>query len=188
MSDCLPPWPLFICFPFPLSSCLFLSAIALLVSPVIDYCSFGNHSCQHECVSIPNGHYCRCHSGFTLQPDGKSCRGRSWCLCVQHVPLCPAQSPGKSCPKPPQMGITPSCLPATDLCNGVDHGCEFKCVSTDGSYHCVCPEGQQLQADGKTCSSEYWDTALDILLIWALCSWRELTWSWAGGLCLHLGL
>lgn len=107
VSDCLPPWPLFICFPFPLSSCLFLSAIALLVSPVIDYCSFGNHSCQHECVSIPNGHYCRCRSGFTLQPDGKSCRGRSWCLCVQHVPLCPAQSPGKSCPKPPQMGITP---------------------------------------------------------------------------------
>lgn len=84
--------------------------------------------------------------------------------------------------------MSPSCLPATDLCNGVDHGCEFKCVSTDGSYHCVCPEGQQLQADGKTCSSEYWDTALDILLIWALCSWRELTWSWAGGLCLHLGL
>lgn len=55
-----------------------------------------------------------------------------------------------------------ACLPATDLCNGVDHGCEFKCVSTEGSYHCVCPEGQQLQADGKTCSSEYWDTALDI--------------------------
>lgn len=63
--------------------------------------------------------------------------------------------------------MSSSCLPATDLCNGVDHGCEFKCVSTDGSYHCVCPEGQQLQADGKTCSSEYWDTALDILLIWA---------------------
>uniref|UniRef100_A0A663ESH6 Matrilin 4 n=1 Tax=Aquila chrysaetos chrysaetos TaxID=223781 RepID=A0A663ESH6_AQUCH len=48
----------------------------LLLSPVIDYCSFGNHSCQHECVSIPNGHYCRCRSGFTLQPDSKSCRAR----------------------------------------------------------------------------------------------------------------
>uniref|UniRef100_A0A8C0EQR1 Matrilin 4 n=1 Tax=Bubo bubo TaxID=30461 RepID=A0A8C0EQR1_BUBBB len=43
-------------------------------------------------------------------------------------------------------------LCATDLCNGVDHGCEFKCVSTEGSYRCVCPEGQQLQADGKACS------------------------------------
>lgn len=60
-----------------------------------------------------------------------------------------------------------ACLPATDLCNGVDHGCEFKCVSTEGSYHCMCPEGQQLQADGKTCSSEYRDTALSILFVWA---------------------
>ncbi|OXB53063.1 hypothetical protein ASZ78_003242 [Callipepla squamata] len=41
---------------------------------------------------------------------------------------------------------------AIDLCNGVDHGCEFKCVSSEDSFHCVCPEGQQLQADGKTCS------------------------------------
>lgn len=87
VSDCLPPCPFFICFSFCLSSCPFLSAVTLLLSPVIDYCSFGNHSCQHECVSIPNGHYCRCRSGFTLQPDGKSCRGTSWCaarhrLCV----------------------------------------------------------------------------------------------------------
>ncbi|XP_030913858.1 matrilin-4 isoform X1 [Geospiza fortis] len=127
---------------------------------MIDYCSFGNHSCQHECVSIPNGHYCRCRSGFTLQPDGKSCRGRSQRaaqhrLCVQHVPLCPAQPPGKGCSQTTLNGDNPmpsACLPATDLCNGVDHGCEFKCVSTEGSYHCVCPEGQQLQADGKTCS------------------------------------
>lgn len=52
------------------------------------------------------------------------------------------------------------CTPATDLCNGVDHGCEFKCVTSEGSYHCVCPEGQQLQADGKGCSREYRDAAL----------------------------
>uniref|UniRef100_A0A8D0GG60 Matrilin 4 n=1 Tax=Sphenodon punctatus TaxID=8508 RepID=A0A8D0GG60_SPHPU len=43
-------------------------------------------------------------------------------------------------------------LCASDLCNGIDHGCEFKCVSTAGSYHCVCPDGQQLMADGKTCN------------------------------------
>uniref|UniRef100_A0A8C4W678 Matrilin 4 n=1 Tax=Gopherus evgoodei TaxID=1825980 RepID=A0A8C4W678_9SAUR len=42
---------------------------------VINYCSFGNHSCQHKCVSIPNGYYCRCNDGFTLQADGKACQG-----------------------------------------------------------------------------------------------------------------
>lgn len=66
-ASCSPsPSPVFCFLPTP-----------LLLSPVIDHCSFGNHSCQHECVSIPNGHYCRCRSGFTLQPDSRSCRGRS---------------------------------------------------------------------------------------------------------------
>ncbi|NWQ82358.1 MATN1 protein, partial [Columbina picui] len=67
------------------------------------------------------------------------------------IPLRPAWSPGEGL----WGGDNPvplACLPATDLCNGVDHGCEFKCVSTEGSYHCMCPEGQQLQADGKACS------------------------------------
>ncbi|XP_062967067.1 matrilin-4 isoform X3 [Cynocephalus volans] len=39
-----------------------------------------------------------------------------------------------------------------DLCNGVDHGCEFQCVSEGLSYRCLCPEGRQLQADGKSCN------------------------------------
>nr|XP_058893774.1 matrilin-4 isoform X3 [Kogia breviceps] len=39
-----------------------------------------------------------------------------------------------------------------DLCNGVDHGCEFQCVSEGFSYRCLCPERWQLQADGKSCS------------------------------------
>ncbi|XP_030681503.1 matrilin-4 isoform X4 [Nomascus leucogenys] len=39
-----------------------------------------------------------------------------------------------------------------DLCNGVDHGCEFQCVSEGLSYRCLCPEGRQIQADGKGCN------------------------------------
>uniref|UniRef100_A0A8C0J5M2 Matrilin 4 n=1 Tax=Chelonoidis abingdonii TaxID=106734 RepID=A0A8C0J5M2_CHEAB len=56
-------------------------------------------------------------------------------------------------------------LCASDICNGIDHGCEFKCVSTPGSYHCVCPEGQQLHADGKTCNSEYLGSHVDLVLV-----------------------
>lgn len=41
-----------------------------------------------------------------------------------------------------------------DLCNTVEHGCEHQCVSTPGSYYCICPEGQLLQEDGKSCGSE----------------------------------
>lgn len=46
---------------------------AVFAFPVINYCSFGNHSCQHECVSVLNGYFCRCNEGYTLQEDGKTC-------------------------------------------------------------------------------------------------------------------
>lgn len=41
-----------------------------------------------------------------------------------------------------------------DLCNTVEHGCEHQCVSTPGSFYCICPEGQLLQDDGKSCGSK----------------------------------
>lgn len=41
-----------------------------------------------------------------------------------------------------------------DLCNTVEHGCEHQCVSAPGSYYCICPEGQLLQEDGKSCGSK----------------------------------
>lgn len=44
-------------------------------------------------------------------------------------------------------------FPDMDLCNTVEHGCEHQCVSTPGSYYCLCPEGQLLQEDGKSCGS-----------------------------------
>ncbi|XP_065270657.1 matrilin-4 [Emys orbicularis] len=51
---------------------------------VINYCNFGNHSCQHKCVSIPNGYYCRCNDGFTLQADGKACQASDICNGIDH--------------------------------------------------------------------------------------------------------
>ncbi|XP_028625337.1 matrilin-4 isoform X3 [Grammomys surdaster] len=50
----------------------------------IDYCSFGNHSCQHECVSTSVGPQCRCREGYDLLPDGRSCRVRDFCNGVDH--------------------------------------------------------------------------------------------------------
>uniref|UniRef100_A0A7N9CWA7 Matrilin 4 n=1 Tax=Macaca fascicularis TaxID=9541 RepID=A0A7N9CWA7_MACFA len=50
----------------------------------IDYCSFGNHSCQHECVSTPGGPRCHCREGHDLQPDGRSCQVRDLCNGVDH--------------------------------------------------------------------------------------------------------
>ncbi|XP_015683547.1 matrilin-4 [Protobothrops mucrosquamatus] len=51
---------------------------------VINFCNFNNHSCQHDCVNIVNGYFCRCHDGFTLQADGKTCQANDLCNIVEH--------------------------------------------------------------------------------------------------------
>uniref|UniRef100_A0A8C9KBK0 Matrilin 4 n=1 Tax=Panthera tigris altaica TaxID=74533 RepID=A0A8C9KBK0_PANTA len=50
----------------------------------IDHCSFGNHSCQHECVSTFRGPRCHCREGHDLLPDGRSCQARDLCNGVDH--------------------------------------------------------------------------------------------------------
>uniref|UniRef100_A0A673L622 Matrilin-4-like n=1 Tax=Sinocyclocheilus rhinocerous TaxID=307959 RepID=A0A673L622_9TELE len=125
--------------------------------PVIDYCSFGNDSCEHECVSVLNGFNCRCNDGYSLNDDKKTCTmidycsfgnhscdhhcvsvlNGFYCRCNEGYTL---QEDGKTCQ-------------SDNLCNTVEHGCEYQCVSTPGSYHCICPEGHVLQDDGKTCGT-----------------------------------
>uniref|UniRef100_A0A3B4U766 Matrilin 4 n=1 Tax=Seriola dumerili TaxID=41447 RepID=A0A3B4U766_SERDU len=51
---------------------------------VIDYCSFGNHSCDHECVSVLSGYHCRCNEGYRLLDDGKTCQDMDLCNTVEH--------------------------------------------------------------------------------------------------------
>lgn len=54
--------------------------MAAFLPSVIDYCSFGNHSCNHECVSVLNGYHCTCNEGYRLLDDGKTCHGKSCTL------------------------------------------------------------------------------------------------------------
>ncbi|XP_003411779.1 matrilin-4 isoform X3 [Loxodonta africana] len=50
----------------------------------IDHCSFGNHSCQHECVSTLSGPRCHCREGHDLLSDGRRCQARDLCNGVDH--------------------------------------------------------------------------------------------------------
>uniref|UniRef100_A0A3Q1GC29 Matrilin 2 n=1 Tax=Acanthochromis polyacanthus TaxID=80966 RepID=A0A3Q1GC29_9TELE len=41
-------------------------------------------SCQHICVSSPASYRCKCRKGFTLNPDGKTCKAEDTCAVVDH--------------------------------------------------------------------------------------------------------
>lgn len=49
---------------------------AVCFPSVIDYCSYGNHSCDHECVSVLSGYHCRCNHGYRLLDNGRTCQGK----------------------------------------------------------------------------------------------------------------
>ncbi|XP_014021383.1 matrilin-4 isoform X3 [Salmo salar] len=124
---------------------------------VIDYCSFGNHSCQHECVDVLNGYFCRCAEGYMLQEDGKTCQMMDLCGEGKHdcEQICIA-SPGVftcNCNAGYILNNDKKTCTNLDLCNTVVHGCEHQCVSTPGSYYCICPEAQLLAEDGKGCGT-----------------------------------
>ncbi|NWY33471.1 MATN4 protein, partial [Pheucticus melanocephalus] len=120
----------------------------------VDMCMEREHGCQHSCVSTPGSFYCECNPGYRLNVDGKTCSRKNPFYFLNFHRELVVMGPTEGSWHTAEDSGRPAAawVLSTDLCNGVDHGCEFKCVSTEGSYHCVCPEGQQLQADGKTCS------------------------------------
>uniref|UniRef100_A0A3Q1CEH8 VWFA domain-containing protein n=1 Tax=Amphiprion ocellaris TaxID=80972 RepID=A0A3Q1CEH8_AMPOC len=98
-------------------------------------CDVVDHQCQHICVSSPASYRCKCRKGFTLNPDGKTCKGQVffWTLnCRCFSPCCPSV--------------------AEDTCAVVDHGCQHICANLPDGYECRCRSGYQLTIDNKTCN------------------------------------
>uniref|UniRef100_A0AAX7TAF6 VWFA domain-containing protein n=1 Tax=Astatotilapia calliptera TaxID=8154 RepID=A0AAX7TAF6_ASTCA len=145
----------------------------------IDLCAEGKHDCEQVCISAPGVYTCDCNKGYTLNEDEKTCtpidlcaEGKHDCeqICVSApgVFTCDCNK-GFKLNKDKKTCTTFSCcallageqfFACVSLCYGVIcafclfvHGCEYQCVSTPGSYHCICPEGQLLQDDGKSCGT-----------------------------------
>ncbi|KAI3361483.1 hypothetical protein L3Q82_013631, partial [Scortum barcoo] len=50
------------------------TALYRLSHPEIDHCADGTHGCEQEFMNTEDACVCKCRNGFTLRPDGKTCK------------------------------------------------------------------------------------------------------------------
>lgn len=53
----------------------------------IDECELDNGNCQEVCNNTLGSFACECRAGFTLQPDGRTCGGRTHAQWSSILPL-----------------------------------------------------------------------------------------------------
>uniref|UniRef100_A0A7N6AU86 Signal peptide, CUB and EGF-like domain-containing protein 2 n=1 Tax=Anabas testudineus TaxID=64144 RepID=A0A7N6AU86_ANATE len=131
-------------------------------------CNHGNGGCQHTCEDTENGPICRCHARYALQPDKKSCVE----TCAVNNGGCPVgftlQPDGKTCKDIDECelhngGCDHFCrntigsfecncrkgfklLTDERSCQDIDEcfferTCDHTCVNSPGGFQCLCNKG-----------------------------------------------
>lgn len=113
-----------------------------------DLCKSVSHGCEHVCVNSGDSYICKCHDGFLLREDGKTCRSKQHKNLIGWITRTIMEASADVCWLPTLL------FADKDICNSVDHGCEQVCVNTEDSYICQCHEKFVLKEDGKTCRCE----------------------------------
>ncbi|XP_049902595.1 matrilin-2-like isoform X4 [Epinephelus moara] len=120
-----------------------------------EMCEVVDHQCQHICVSSPASYRCKCRKGFTLNPDGKTCKEIDHCADGTHGCEQEFMSTKDSCVCKCREGY--KLKPDGKTCKKIDHcadgkhGCEQEFMNTQDSCVCKCRKGYTLRPDGKTC-------------------------------------
>lgn len=122
---------------------------------VSEMCEVVDHQCQHICVSSPASYRCKCRKGFTLNPDGKTCKEIDHCADGTHGCEQEFMNTEDSCKCKCRKGFT--LRPDGKTCKKIDpcadgtHGCEQEFMNTGDTCVCKCRKGYTLRPDGKTC-------------------------------------
>ena len=69
------PLIIFFFFPKVYASCMDASIFFLLLD--INECTAGSSSCHQNCHNAVGSYACSCYSGYRLNSDGVSCRGKA---------------------------------------------------------------------------------------------------------------
>lgn len=101
-------------------------------------------TCPNGCENLPGSYRCLENNieAETIPPpiDG---------LFEASTPKQHPNAPLKACGDGLKLDESNVCVDINE-CNELDTGCEI-CMNTFGAYHCMCPDGFEINSDGKTC-------------------------------------
>lgn len=102
--------------------------------PDLDECALSPKPCNFLCKNTEGSYLCSCPRGYSLQPDGKTCRGACFCdFTIANSLNLRLQA---------QLKAKSSFLSSDlDECSTKQHNCQFHCVNTIGGFTCKCPTG-----------------------------------------------
>ncbi|KAK2504771.1 hypothetical protein MC885_021012 [Smutsia gigantea] len=113
----------------------------------IETCAVNNGGCDRTCKDTATGVRCSCPVGFTLQPDGKTCKDINECLVnnggCDHFCRNTVGSFECGCRKGYKLLTDERTCQDTDECS-FERTCDHICINSPGSFQCLCHRGYTL--------------------------------------------
>uniref|UniRef100_A0A8C2EQY0 Signal peptide, CUB and EGF-like domain-containing protein 2 n=1 Tax=Cyprinus carpio TaxID=7962 RepID=A0A8C2EQY0_CYPCA len=114
---------------------------------LMETCALNNGGCDSTCKDTSTGVRCSCPVGFTLQPDGKSCKDIDECELhnggCDHYCRNTIGSFECNCRKGFKLLTDERSCQDIDECF-FERTCDHTCVNSPGSFQCVCNKGYTL--------------------------------------------
>ncbi|KAM6987101.1 signal peptide, CUB and EGF-like domain-containing protein 1 isoform 1-T1 [Aplochiton taeniatus] len=114
---------------------------------LMETCAVNNGGCDRTCKDTATGVRCSCPVGFTLQPDGKTCKDIDECQenngGCDHFCRNTVGSFECSCQKGHKLLTDERSCQDIDECS-FERTCDHTCINYPGSFECVCQKGYTL--------------------------------------------
>uniref|UniRef100_A0A672UJA6 Signal peptide, CUB domain and EGF like domain containing 1 n=1 Tax=Strigops habroptila TaxID=2489341 RepID=A0A672UJA6_STRHB len=114
---------------------------------LMETCAVNNGGCDRTCKDTATGVRCSCPVGFTLQPDGKTCKDIDECLVnnggCDHFCRNTVGSFECSCQKGYKLLTDERTCQDIDECS-FERTCDHTCINYPGSFECLCHKGYTL--------------------------------------------
>ncbi|KAM6162212.1 signal peptide, CUB and EGF-like domain-containing protein 1 isoform 1-T1 [Erethizon dorsatum] len=114
---------------------------------LMETCAVNNGGCDRTCKDTATGVRCSCPIGFTLQPDGKTCKDINECLVnnggCDHFCRNTVGSFECSCRKGYKLLTDERTCQDIDECS-FERTCDHICINSPGSFQCLCHRGYTL--------------------------------------------